>query len=271
MSDPQIKIETSHQLDKKVEYIKFYWQLKTSRYTEKSLKQLVLPSVHIDLIFIIQGSLKVNESIVNEPFVSPVLLKWKEIELEPGTVLFGIRLNPVYFHFYSGIELSELKQAPNLLKYVLVDSLYYDLNKRVFEDTNFENRIINLNRYFNCHFERHKNLDHSLLRNLKLITEHTDISVNELASINGYSKRWTQKIFKQKVGIAPSKVIQISRFNRFLRILANNSVQQLSEASYEAGYSDQSHLIHDFKKFTTHTPKFYLPKLPKFIEVMNCK
>ena len=271
MEHNQIEIKTSDHLHLNDDRIKLYWQIESKDLNLGSIKQLVLPSLQIELIFIMQGSLYVNGSRVDDPFVAPVLVNWKEVEFTPGTVIFGIRLNPVHFHLFSGLELNDLEQAPNFLKHVLCDRTYHHLTRIVFEVEDFENRVVKLNKFFFDSFRSQDEGDELILNCLNVIANQTVQEVNKLASSTVYSERWIQKLFKRKVGINPSKVIQISRFNRFLSLLADNSINKLSEACYEVGYSDQSHLIHDFNKFTDQTPKLYLREVPSFVKLMNCK
>lgn len=269
MHQKQLNIKYSHPLNFTVSYIKFYWQIDTGVTAPRPLRQLVLPSLHIDLIFILQGSLSVNGIHVKQAFASPVLLKWKEIELEPYTALFGIRFNPIAFFQLADLELHELKQSPNFLKQVFSDRKYYDLNTRVIEEETFEARVKTLDSHFSNSFSQVGKVNTSLFYTLKCISNNPKLKVEDIASTIGYSERWMQKKYKREIGISPCKAIQILRFNRAMAILANNSVQRLSEVSYLAGYSDQSHFIRDFKKFSSHTPKCFSANLPEFFKIMN--
>lgn len=265
----RLTIKTSKHLKLLSNYIKFYWHIEVHCSNNEFIKQLVLPSLHTDLIFILQESLNVNGNQINQPFISPVLVKWKELELKAGTVLFGIRLNPIHFHHFSGLHLNTLDQDPNPMKYVFNDRIYQKLERRVFGEEKFEARVKMLDSYFSKFNLSTIYPDNLLYEIFAHIQKTPDVKVKDITSISGYSERWLQKAFKMKIGVNPGKIIQIARFNRFLAILTKSPNINLSKVSYEAGYSDQSHLVRDVKKFSSHTPKFYMERLSRFIQIMN--
>ena len=60
----------------------------------------------------------------------------------------------------------------------------------------------------------------------------------------------------------PKMIQRIFRFNSVL-MHAQTSSQNWTSLCHQAGYSDQSHFIKDFKQFTGLTPKMFLAQRPK--------
>ena len=83
-----------------------------------------------------------------------------------------------------------------------------------------------------------------------------------LASVMGYSHKHTIKLFKEKCGLPPKMIQRIFRFNNVL-MHAQTSGLNWTALSHDAGYTDQSHFIKDFKQFTGLTPKTFLQQRPK--------
>jgi AraC-like DNA-binding protein len=84
---------------------------------------------------------------------------------------------------------------------------------------------------------------------------HGLLSVRDLASRTGYSRRYIDKLFRQRVGIAPKVLAGIYRFQKFYRMWAQgNSFEALKEDLYEH-YYDQSHFTREFHRMTGHPPK----------------
>jgi AraC-like DNA-binding protein len=83
-----------------------------------------------------------------------------------------------------------------------------------------------------------------------------------LSSAMGYSHKHTIKLFKEKCGLPPKMIQRIYRFNNVL-MHAQTPGMNWTSLCHEAGYSDQSHFIKDFKQFTGLTPKMFLAHQPK--------
>jgi len=87
------------------------------------------------------------------------------------------------------------------------------------------------------------------------------IRIHQLASSLHLSQDPFEKRFRALVGATPKQYASIIR----LRGLIHNfpSYTSLTDASYEAGYFDQSHFIKDFRLFTGRSPKEFFQS-PRF-------
>lgn len=83
-----------------------------------------------------------------------------------------------------------------------------------------------------------------------------------LSGLMGYSHKHTIRLFKEKCGLSPKMIQRIFRFNSVL-LRAQDSMMNWTALSHDAGYTDQSHFIKDFKQFTGFTPKIFLEHQPK--------
>jgi len=81
------------------------------------------------------------------------------------------------------------------------------------------------------------------------------VSVKELEIETGYSSRWLNKKFEDKIGISPKTLSAITRFQFVFQALANNPQMILQNKEYYHLYYDQSHFIKEFKRFTGMPPK----------------
>ncbi len=127
-----------------------------------------------------------------------------------------------------------------------------------------------ITKFKNCfqRFEQQEtdNLTSYILRSLKAQTGVCYITglVNE----TGYGHRHTNIVFKKNLGLTIKKCASILRVQEALECIAGESRSCLYEQTapsglqcdydrknyHELGYYDQSHYIHEFKKFTLHTP-----------------
>lgn len=63
--------------------------------------------------------------------------------------------------------------------------------------------------------------------------------------------------FEQAVGLTPKRYARVLRFSALLQRIAVQRPTDWAQAAAEAGYADQSHLIHDFKRLAGITPTAY--------------
>jgi AraC-like DNA-binding protein len=84
---------------------------------------------------------------------------------------------------------------------------------------------------------------------------HGQITVSELAGQLGLHIRTIERMFLEHVGLSPKKFIRLIRFQAALQHLKNDGpFANLADLAYSFGYTDQSHLIKDFKSFSHRSP-----------------
>ena len=79
------------------------------------------------------------------------------------------------------------------------------------------------------------------------------IKIKDLAHALYISQDPLEKRFRAKVGSTPKQYASIIRLRNIIN--SWSSYPSLTNASYEAGYFDQSHFIKDFRTFTGESPK----------------
>lgn len=75
------------------------------------------------------------------------------------------------------------------------------------------------------------------------------VSVAELTREAGWSRRHLVARFREQVGMPPKTVARILRFQRAISLSNASARPSWAEIAAVCGYSDQSHLIRDFKAF----------------------
>jgi len=79
------------------------------------------------------------------------------------------------------------------------------------------------------------------------------VKIKELAASLYISQDAFEKRFRIRVGSTPKQYASIIRMRDLIKKYP--SYPSLTDASYEAGYFDQSHFIKDFRQFTGQAPK----------------
>lgn len=92
---------------------------------------------------------------------------------------------------------------------------------------------------------------------VELIKQQSDITKVELLSErSNLSVQAIQRCFRQYLGITPKWLIRKYRLHQALQLLEQQSAE-IADLVDALGYTDQSHLIHDFNEFLGVTPTAY--------------
>ena len=84
----------------------------------------------------------------------------------------------------------------------------------------------------------------------------SQISIEKLAEISGYSQRQTVRLFKQIYGMTPSAYISQLRLKRAKEMLGSGSTS-IAEVSWACGFDDQNYFSRFFRSHTGMTPTEY--------------
>lgn len=112
-------------------------------------------------------------------------------------------------------------------------------------------------------FSKKPNADEMNVRQIIELTKHDDEinTVEDLATRSNLSVRTIQRYLKTYVGLSPKWIIRKYRLHQALAILEADEVNVLDVVE-RLGYTDQSHLIRDFKELIGKTPTNYLNQKP---------
>ncbi|MEV7549343.1 helix-turn-helix domain-containing protein [Amycolatopsis sp. NPDC089917] len=80
------------------------------------------------------------------------------------------------------------------------------------------------------------------------------VRVDALADEIGWSRQHLNAKFRDRIGLNPSTAGRIARLNRVLALLDRTSSLSWAEVAHLGGYSDQAHLIREFRALTGCSP-----------------
>jgi AraC-like DNA-binding protein len=89
----------------------------------------------------------------------------------------------------------------------------------------------------------------------RLRETHGRVAVGALAEELGWTRKRIVARFRDEVGLPPKAAARLLRFER-ARSLAGT--MSWAELAFECGFSDQSHLINEFRRVTGRTPETFL-------------
>ncbi|RSN21138.1 AraC family transcriptional regulator [Amycolatopsis sp. WAC 04169] len=80
------------------------------------------------------------------------------------------------------------------------------------------------------------------------------VRVDALADEIGWSRQHLNARFREQIGLNPRTAGRIARLNRVLRLLDRASSLSWAEVAHLGGYSDQAHLVREFRALTGCSP-----------------
>jgi AraC-like DNA-binding protein len=89
----------------------------------------------------------------------------------------------------------------------------------------------------------------------RLRETHGRVAIGELADELGWSRKRIVARFRDEIGLPPKSVARLLRFEH-ARELAGTMTW--GELAFQCGFSDQSHLIAEFRRITSRTPETFL-------------
>jgi AraC-like DNA-binding protein len=88
----------------------------------------------------------------------------------------------------------------------------------------------------------------------KILQHSAFISIDWLAKESCLSLRQFERKFNERMGISPSRLIRITKFDRTVKIKNAHPERDWLSIALACGYYDYQHLVRDYKEFTGMTP-----------------
>ena len=89
----------------------------------------------------------------------------------------------------------------------------------------------------------------------RMIGTNGTLSITALANDEQTSTRRLERMFHRYIGMSPKKISTLIRYQQVLRDAVLYPDFDIQDAVLKYGYTDQSHLLHEFCRFHTMTPR----------------
>lgn len=104
---------------------------------------------------------------------------------------------------------------------------------------------------------------------IHLINTQPQADIAQLAGTACLSPKQFSRIFVEYVGASPKEFIRIVRLQRALFTMQQHPQIGFAQIAYSSGFSDQSHMIKEFKFFSGYTPAEYLTVCAPFSDYFS--
>jgi AraC-like DNA-binding protein len=183
------------------------------------------------------------------------------IALDQHCHYLGIRFKPGQSRHFLHVPASELtdccESAQDLLKF----SFHGALEARV--DTSI---FAQLNQLLQGHLAHVSPARTRMDEAITVIAEsHGAASIERAVDVFCRSRRQFERVFLETVGVSPKLFSQIARFQR-AATGTSRVTACLADVAASAGYTDQSHMTHEFKRFANTSPRLFMQKNVAFLQ-----
>lgn len=263
-------------LERFVELITYY-----ADYRPQHSKERLLPDGAVEIIIDLTDSPKrlydrcdfSRGTDFRRAWISGMRRDWIVIEAGQGASMVVIRFKPCGAYPFLGFGVESLTDTVDELDLVL-DSAASSLRERILEAPTIADKMTAVEEWLRerarSRLEAHPVVEYLTGR----LFAPAGIHIRDLVEEVGYSQRHVLGLFRRWVGVSPKQYSRIRRFQQVLQSVARSFGPLDPDATYQLtargeadldwadiavahGYYDQSHLVHEFRRFSGLTPGEY--------------
>lgn len=236
-------------------YIRCFWGTKTpyiQSETNINQRSIVIPDTCMDIMF----EVDFTKNTIGNGFAG---INDSYFEMEQTNdkktlkTTFAIRFYAWSVTLFADDSMRNIKNS-----YVDVDCYFSKLKKEIepllFDITDIRKLISIAEKHLlsHLHIERENHILNDAVRNM--ILSQGNIKMSELAKSICISNRQLERVFKENMGISPKQFSILVRYQYLWNhVLLKKDFNILDEV-YQLGYTDQAHLLKDFKNYHSMTP-----------------
>jgi methylphosphotriester-DNA--protein-cysteine methyltransferase len=194
-------------------------------------------------------------------FIKDLSLETVKTEIHAGDVYWGMRLAPPACAKILRHNLSEIKSRPiNETEHFahLCAGLSSELNLcQTFEEAIkvYETRIKSLGLTA-------AEIDEKIAETVSIIEEKRgEIKISELAAAVNLSVRQLERRFQKSAGLSPKQYVRARRIRATAINILDAAETNWANRAAEMGFTDQSHLSHEFSALTGRSPNSFAEKV----------
>ena len=233
------------------EYIRCFWG-STKPYIQKgkeSVVGIIIPDTCVDIIYYIDHT----ENSVTGGFCGISDMSFVEdVSAKPGHLvsMFAIR-----FYAWGVYAFSEDSLKGSLNEYCGIESRFQKLDRilrpQLLDYSLMQERIRIAEKFFlgQMLYLRQNDIINRAVR--EIVSCKGTLSVSGLTEECFVSSRQLERLFHEYIGITPKKLCNLVRYQCLWNEILRNPGFQILDAVERYGYTDQSHLMREFKRYHT--------------------
>jgi AraC-like DNA-binding protein len=168
-----------------------------------------------------------------------------------GTI--GVEVSPMGAYRFLHLRMHDIKKQLNFLPDILGKTARV-IEQQIASSTSIDDKVWVLQQFLLTLFadsEKDLLFEYCIQQ---IEASKGGIKIATLERQTGYSSRWLNMKFEERLGMSPKSFSSVIRFQQYYRALLANSTDFFKQKQFFDHYHDESHFIKDFKRFTGLPP-----------------
>jgi len=243
-------------------YIKSYILIEDNSQLMKGNWMTIFPSGHLEMILSYGDDVHFSNGYYlrsGHGYLSGQILEPIYYRCSGSLKIISIIFKPWGLYPFLNIPQDRLISSPIDLELLLKSN--NNLTQRIADEEKHEKKAATLNEYFYSlltKMDRHLNPVSSSAG--MILNSGGNMSIDGLCKHFNLNIKTIERNFKNVVGITPKAFSNIIRFNGAFEDIKSGKFGDIHDVIYRHGYYDQSHFIHEFKKYTGLSPSTFFEK-----------
>ena len=234
--------ETSH-------FVLSFWEFKVEGETSEPKVHEVFPDGCISIIFFRNAYLSFQK-----PFLIEINQKSVYVPIQSGDSIWGMRILPEACRAFFGANPLEIKNQSFQFK-SLEKRFSPELENKLNSCQNFVEAVSVFENYARSFGVRREEIDARLAKATQIFIKTEGLAkIAETAKEIGLSERQFQRNYREASGLTPKQFARICRFRATTIDMVKNSANNWASRAAEKGFTDQSHLNHEFSRLSGNSP-----------------
>lgn len=176
-----------------------------------------------------------------------------DAEMKGPTGTIGVEISAMAAYRFFHLKLKDIKNQLHPLSDI-VGKDAATIEQRIAESESIDDKLDLLQQFLLSllHYGKEDSLFEYCVRQIQTATGSN--LIRQLERETGYTSRWLNLKFEERLGISPKNYSSIMRFQRYYKELLLNPDAFFKQKSFYDYYYDESHFIKDFKRFTDIPP-----------------
>lgn len=235
-------------------YIKCFWGSKKPYKkikTDIPTQSLIIPDTCMDIIFDVNFTQNKIDNIFCTLDERSYYINYTNDKTELIST-FGIRFYAWGAVFFADESLNKTRNSAFEVD-CFFSKLKTEIEPKLFDITDIDERVDLVQRYLlnNIHLNRYSSIMNNSIS--EILLNKGNIKIDSLAKSVFTSSRQLERQFNNNMGISPKKFAALIRYQCLWQEILLSGKIDILDLTEKYGYSDQAHLLNDFKKFHSMT------------------
>jgi AraC-like DNA-binding protein len=223
------------------------------------LKEHILPKGIIEIIFNFSKGASMEARLGDRLFRLPNCFingfnkDPVQLELPEQQMFLGIQLQPLAVKNILGIQGCEISDM--IIDLSIIDPGFHSLWHQLADQIHFDHRVSILSGWIEKKLPDWQPREKLINLFISGIHQH-DISVTDLSRSLCYSPRQLSRKMTEATGMNTEEILLYKKYLHAMDLIHHTDLS-LTQIAYQSHFSDQSHFIKSFKKYSAMTPGIY--------------